>query len=48
MNVLYVGNILKYTDLETDLRYEGDRNYLFLNCESLKHLYNISEEHNLG
>ena len=41
MNISIKGNILKYTDLETDLRYEGDRKYLFLNCECLKHLLNI-------
>ena len=37
-NVSIKGNILKYTNPETDLGYEGDRKYLFLNCECLKHL----------
>ena len=41
MNVSIKGKILNYTDLETDLGYEGDRKYLFLNCECLKHLSDI-------
>ena len=38
MDVSIKGNILKYTDLKTDLGNKGDRKYLFLNCECLKYL----------
>ena len=46
MNVSIKGKILNYTDLETDLGYEGDS--ICFSTASVWNIYQIfSEEHNL-